>query len=219
MIVRGVVVKVFRKKMKNLRLVVRSEIDVRLSAPQNYPIGKIKQFVEDKSDWILQNVEKFKMSNSLYALKNGDVVQILGKSLVLQIRQGARSGVRCAGENLILTVRDHTPEAREKALKTFCKRVLLKGLPAYFEKWQRATGLVVQGFSVRDMKSRWGSCNTKNQTISINLQVALKPPACLDYLVLHEVAHLYEPSHNQNFKNFLSRFMPDWKDRRKMLKK
>ena len=219
LIVAGVPVRVLRKKMKNLRMVVKSAGDVRVSVPKNYPLNQIKQFVEGKADWILQNVEKCTRASPQRAVENGDVVNILGKPYILQIHQGARSGARCAGENLILTVSDNTPEAREKALKAFCKRALLKELPAHFDKWQRATNLVVKGFSVRDMKTRWGSCNTKKQTISINVQVAFKPPECLDYLVLHEVAHLYEPSHNQNFKDFLSRFMPDWKDRRKMLKK
>ena len=219
MIVAGVPVRILRKKMKNLRLVVKCACDVRVSAPKNYPLNKIKQFVESKADWILRNVEKCARASPQCAIENGEVVNILGKPYILQIRKGARSGARCAGENLILTVRDNTPEAREKALKAFCKRALLKELPAHFDKWQGATKLVVKGFSVRDMKTRWGSCNTKKQTISINVQVALKPPECLDYLVLHEVAHLYEPSHNQNFKDFLSQFMPDWKDKRKMLKK
>ncbi|MBR2052787.1 MAG: M48 family metallopeptidase [Clostridia bacterium] len=219
LIVGGFFVKVIRKKMKNLRLVVKNADDVRVSAPKNYPLSKIQKFVEEKTDWILQNVEKMRKSSPPQTFQSGDVVNVLGQRLVLQIHFGGRSSARCAGENLILTVREDTPEAREKAFKAFCKRVLLTQLPAYFDKWQRATNLVVKGFSVRDMKSRWGSCNTKKQTISINLQVAQKPPECLDYLVLHEVAHIYEPSHNQNFKNFLSHYMPDWKDRRKMLKK
>lgn len=219
MIVGNLQVQVLRKKMKNLRLVVKSATDVRVSAPKGFPLSKINNFVQSKADWILQNTQKFQETTPQSTLQDGETVQILGKPLVLKIQIGNRQSSKCVGETLVLTVRENTLLARQKAFKAFCKRTLLRVLPTYFEKWQKATGLVVKGFSVRDMKSRWGSCNTKKQTISINLQVAQKPPECLDYLVLHEVAHIFEPSHNQDFKNFLSRYMPDWKNRRKILKK
>lgn len=219
LIVGDVQVQVLRKKMKNLRLVVKSATDVRVSAPKGFPLSKINNFVQSKADWILQNTQKFQETAPQSPLQDGETVQILGKPLVLKIQIGNRQSSKCVGETLVLTVRENTLLARQKAFKAFCKRTLLRVLPTYFEKWQKATGLVVKGFSVRDMKSRWGSCNTKKQTISINLQVAQKPPECLDYLVLHEVAHIFEPSHNQDFKNFLSRYMPDWKNRRKILKK
>ena len=61
------------------------------------------------------------------------------------------------------------------------------------------------------MKTRWGTCNVKEGRIWLNLQLAKKPPECLEYVIIHELTHLLEPGHNQRFYQLMDRFLPDWR--------
>lgn len=67
------------------------------------------------------------------------------------------------------------------------------------------------------MKTRWGSCNYKARTIRLNTKLAKKPPECLEYVVVHELVHLLEATHNARFIALMDRFMPSWKDHRQVL--
>lgn len=85
-------------------------------------------------------------------------------------------------------------------------------------KWEPVMGVTVSGVTIRQMKTRWGSCNVKSHHINLNLALADKPPECLEYVVVHEMTHLLEPSHNEVFWAYMTKFYPDWKRVRKMLK-
>lgn len=72
-------------------------------------------------------------------------------------------------------------------------------------------GVKVEAFGVKQMKTRWGTCNVVARRIWINLELAKKPPDCLEYIVVHEMVHLLERSHNDRFKAFMDQFLPNWK--------
>ena len=84
-------------------------------------------------------------------------------------------------------------------------------------KWERLMGVQIARVSVRMMKTRWGSCSIKARTIRINSELAKKPPACLEYIVVHELSHLREPSHNARFAGLMDTFMPEWRSLRREL--
>lgn len=77
-------------------------------------------------------------------------------------------------------------------------------------KWERALGVQVKRVGIRRMKTRWGTCNYRTQSILINLELAKKPIECLEYIVAHELTHLLEPTHNANFVAILDRHLPQW---------
>ena len=85
------------------------------------------------------------------------------------------------------------------------------------KKWEPVMGVSVSGITVRRMKTRWGSCNVNTHHINLNLALAQKPPECLEYVVVHELAHLLEPGHNPVFWGYMTQFYPDWKRVRKYL--
>lgn len=208
-----------KRKMKSIKIAVKENGDVVVSFPSGVPMKTVCGFVESKKDWIEKMQAQLKTANKK-DLGNGARVWVLGKEYVVKRIVGEKNKAKILGEEIVFWVVNENDESTIKKLFWgICKKELKKVLPKYFEKWGKTTGLEVKGFSVRDMATRWGSCNPKKQTISINVRVAEKPLVCLDYLVLHEMAHIVEPSHNQNFKNFLSRYMPSWKIYRKMLKK
>lgn len=97
------------------------------------------------------------------------------------------------------------------------KRFLRKEVERLVAKWEPVMQVKVSGITIRQMKTRWGSCNVKTHHININLALLKKPPECLEYVVDHEMTHILEPSHNQLFWGYMTRFYPDWKRVRKYL--
>lgn len=91
------------------------------------------------------------------------------------------------------------------------KRLLKEEVERLVKKWEPIMHVAVSGITVRQMKTRWGSCNVKTHHININLALAKKPPECLEYVVVHEMVHILEPSHNHVFWGYMTKFYPDWK--------
>ena len=97
------------------------------------------------------------------------------------------------------------------------RQYLLRSVPSLLETWEPVMGVHALEWRIRDMKTRWGSCNVQARRIWLNLRLGGKPFECLEYVVVHELCHLLEPSHNQVFWSYMSQFLPDWKERRKRL--
>jgi hypothetical protein len=107
------------------------------------------------------------------------------------------------------------PDAQELEYR---KRMLKEEVERLVAKWEPVMGVKVSGITIRQMKTRWGSCNVKTHHININLALWDKPEACLEYVVVHEMTHILEPSHNAVFWSYMTRFYPDWKQVRNYLR-
>lgn len=91
-------------------------------------------------------------------------------------------------------------------------------LKEYIGKWEPRMGVHAAQWTFRKMKTRWGSCTVDTGKIRINSRLAHYPDECLEYIVVHELCHLIEPSHNRRFHAYMDRFLPDWKQRKERLK-
>lgn len=112
------------------------------------------------------------------------------------------------------------PEMSEEGRKELVKRyraILRPKLEEYLEFWERQTGLHPEKWQMRDMKTRWGSCNPRTKKLWFSVGLAEKSDECIEYVVLHELAHLKIANHGADFKAFLTHFMPDWRVRQKQL--
>lgn len=119
---------------------------------------------------------------------------------------------------MLLRVRPRTAEDKRQALVEEWYRAQLKeAVPPLLARWQPLLGVGVERFFVQRMKTKWGSCNHKARTIRLNTDLAKKPPECLEYIVVHELVHLLEPTHNARFLSLLDRFMPTWQFHRQTL--
>jgi hypothetical protein len=107
------------------------------------------------------------------------------------------------------------PDAQELEYR---KRMLKEEVERLVAKWEPVMDVKVSGITIRQMKTRWGSCNVKTHHININLALWDKPKACLEYVVVHEMTHILEPSHNAVFWSYMTRFYPDWKQVRSYLR-
>jgi predicted metal-dependent hydrolase len=113
---------------------------------------------------------------------------------------------------MLLHVRaNSSQEYKQAVVDEWLRYELKKAIPPLLEKWQPIMGVEVKKFFVQKMKTRWGSCNYTQGNVRFNSELAKKPPVCLEYVVVHELAHLLEPSHNTRFHSLMSQFLPNWK--------
>lgn len=102
-------------------------------------------------------------------------------------------------------------EKKQEILEAWYREQLKKALPSLITKWELLLGVKVGRFFVQKMKTKWGSCSHVAKNIRLNTDLAKKPPECLEYIVVHELAHLLEPTHNQRFTTLMDQFMPKWR--------
>jgi predicted metal-dependent hydrolase len=102
-------------------------------------------------------------------------------------------------------------DKRESVLTEWYRRQLKALIPDLIAEWQPVLGVEVADWGVKKMKTKWGSCNTRDRRVWLNLELAKKPPRCLEYVLVHELAHLLESHHNGRFKALMDQFMPRWR--------
>lgn len=213
-IIEGLEIDIIRKRVKNLNLRVYPDGRIRLSAPLRLPDHEIHSFVLSKLSWIKKQKARFPKKLEYVS---GETHYFLGKKYKLAVIPTEDSPrVEINQEHIDLYAKPKSDS--QKMLYEFYHSELKKQLPLFIEKWESTIGKKVNGFRIRRMRTRWGSCNIKNKRISINLELAKRPLHCLDYVVLHEMVHLLEKSHNKNFKNLMTLFLPEWKIYKKELK-
>lgn len=223
LVVRGLPVKVVRKDIKNLHLAVYPpDGAVRISVPRRVDDELVRLAVVSRLGWIRRKRAAFKeqLRQSRRDMVSGESHFVQGRRYRLRVvEEDARPAVRIAnGETLELRVRPGTRrEKREAHLDEWHRRRLREQIPALIAKWEPVIGVTVAEWGIRKMKTRWGSCNVDAGRIWVNLELAKKPPECLEYLVVHEMVHLLERRHNDQFKAYMNRFMPQWRMHRATL--
>ncbi len=211
-----------RKKVKNVRVtIVPPDGEVRVSAPRFYPETLIRAFLLERADWIRAHIEQVRSSHADEPRNyvSGETVRLFGQTLPLEVREHQKkNGVTLEPDRIVLSLRsESTPEKREAILNDWLRERLKAEIEHYLPLWSGLTGLVPDAWAVRDMTSRWGSCNTRTKKINLNLQLVRYPVICLEYVILHELAHLQVHGHGPDFKAILNAHMPDWKARKKLL--
>lgn len=221
-VVGDITVELEKKRIKNMYLrVLPPDGRVHISAPVRMKEEDIKGFVLNKMDWIKQQQMKLQSSQRFQTIcyQTGDKIYYKGRMVVLIVTEKAgRPGVT-EHDNLIeMTIKENSsPEQRKKLLDRWYKEALFRDIIPLLEGWEKTIGVKTSGFTIRDMKTRWGTCNIRTKKVCFNLRLAQKPPECLEYVVVHELVHLLEKSHNRVFKNYLDRFLPQWRSIKKEL--
>ncbi|NOT85884.1 MAG: DUF45 domain-containing protein, partial [Methylococcaceae bacterium] len=102
-------------------------------------------------------------------------------------------------------------EKKQEQLEDWYREQLKEAVPILIAKWEPLMGVKVERFYVQRMKTKWGSCSPSSKSIRLNTDLAKKPPECLEYIVVHEITHLLEPTHNSRFIAFMDQFIPKWR--------
>jgi len=219
----GISIQVHRKPVKILRMTLRSSDQfLHISAPLRISDQTILRFVASKLTWVELQRRRLAQQQPCAPLQyvDGERLPLFGRDLVLKISiQGKRATAKSDGPHaLILTIPNGATQAQKRnAVQKWYKRQLLSAAQDLLADRQTAMGVLAHALKIRSMHSRWGSCNIRTKTITLALGLALRPPAGLEYVLVHELAHLRVRGHTKEFKSILDSHLPDWRLRRKNL--
>ncbi|PSJ16264.1 metal-dependent hydrolase [Nitrosomonas supralitoralis] len=209
-------VEVIHKNIKNVHLsVYPPDGKVKVSAPVAMSSDTLRVFVISKLGWIKQQQAKLRAQQREAPREYIDREShfVWGKRYLLKVEEkDAPPAVELKHSRMLLSVRPGTsPENKQAVVAAWYRNNLKQTIPPLIEQWQPRIGVLVQRFYVQRMKTKWGSCSFHSGTIRLNTELAKKPLACLEYIVVHEMTHLLEPTHNSRFIALMDQFMPKWR--------
>ena len=207
----GLTVRVERKAIRGVYLRVRPEDgSVHISAPRRLSHTQLTDFIRRHRRWIDQR-------RATPTPANGDVLPLWGRAVPLRTVEGP-AGLTLDRDGAVLSLpADSSEDMRQTLLDTFYHSQLAAALPAAVAWAEARAGLYAASWQLRKMRSRWGSCTPGRRSIRLNTQLALYPPACLRYVLIHELTHLRVPNHGPAFAALMDRFLPSWRTLRRAL--
>ena len=215
-------VTLIRKAIKNLYLrVLPPDGRIQVSAPLGAKNDEVCRLVLDKQDWILTQQKRVatQWPQAQRAYQTGEIFYLWGSPLRLevQIADGRPSVTRQDGVVVLRAPRGADTEKRRRMIDQWYRSELKSTMPIVLAYCETVTGLRCAEWHIKNMKTRWGTCNPAKRRIWINLQLAQKPQECLVYVVMHELVHFLESGHGPRFKGFMDQFYPAWRAVRKLL--
>jgi predicted metal-dependent hydrolase len=215
-------VEVRYKKIKHIYLRVKSpDGKVLVTAPKHLKTADVREFVLARLGWIRKQAGRIKARESASSCEflEGETHYVWGKQYLLTLQEKEQTpSVMLEHEKMVLTIPSGADlDKRRAVVEKWHRDQIRKAAPDLIRKWEKIMGVEVEKLFVRRMKTRWGSCNIQKRTIRVNTSLATKPVECLEYIVVHELAHLLEPSHNGRFKGLMDKFLPAWPNYKLML--
>lgn len=211
-------VRVARKRVKNLNLRVRSDGTVVMSAPLRCPLSVIERTLAKRAAWIDAHVQARRAS---LPTPTGNAAPFV-PPLTIPLWGTSVNTVETLGiavRNITSAEESLTQEQFARAIQDLYAREIKQALPPVAKRFECALGVHASRWSIRHMKTRWGSCTPKTGAIRITAGLAAYPPVCLELVVAHELVHLIEPSHNARFHALLDQLIPDNRARMALLKR
>ncbi|WP_291322580.1 SprT family zinc-dependent metalloprotease [Desulfonatronospira sp.] len=194
---------------------------VRISAPLKVRMDRVRAFMTSRLDWIRKRKRSIQESIPLKPSKplNGVLYPVWGqKYSLLTVERDRPPFVKLRQKSIILAVRPGTGlDKKEALLNKWFREQVKDAASAQVDKWSSIMRVKVNKIFVQAMKTKWGTCNMDKGNIRLNTDLVHHPPRCLEYLVVHELAHLLEPCHNRRFYTIMDDFFPQWRLYREML--
>ncbi len=220
--VSGIPVNVIKKNIKNMHLYVKPpDGHVEVSAPATLSDESIQLFLRTKIGWIRAKQAAFEAQprQTERQFVSGESLFVWGKRYYLHVKYSNRgNSLVLNGDDAILTVREEsTAKQREAWVNEWYRGLLKEQIERLLPKWIKRTSLEPSSWQTKYMTTRWGTCNTQTGKIWFNLQLAKKPVECLEYVILHELAHLKVRNHGPEFIAIMDEHMPYWRETRKRL--
>ena len=214
-------VKIVRKDVKNITLKVRPNGEAILTTPKAASDEHIKFIIKKRAKWIAKKREffaSFKTPQKEYV--SGEDFRYLGRSYRLKVVQSKEERVKLQRGYLELFVKDKSDLKRKENLiyEWYHEKATLY----FFNILQEFNKIVkqdIKSVKIRQMKTRWGSCNPYKSYINLNIELIKKPKACIEYVVFHELVHLLYPDHSKKFYDYLTLYVPDWQKRKEILER
>ena len=219
---------IIRKRIKNIYMRIDKNKNIIISAPKKVSNKYLGKFVESKISWVEKQLNYYdSMPNTKEQLdfENDELTYYLGKQYKLKIIPSKENSISCDGKYLYLRVKEqyihdkkYKENAYEKCLKSIAMELLTSLVIVYQDKLKEYK-IPMPTVEIRKMKSKWGCCIPSKKHVKFNLKLMNSPLYCIEYVVIHELAHFKYQNHSKDFYRFIEIFMPDWKERRKILNK
>ena len=210
-------VEIRRKAIKNLHIsVLPPSGAVRVSAPLKMSDDAVKMAVASRLLWIKkqQSIFENQARETTREIVSGESHYLWGKRYLLEVLPTTgRHRLEVEHRKIKLFVFCPSNFKNQTAvIETFYRNELKREIAKLLAKWQPKMGVTAKRFGVKKMKTLWGSCNTDTASIWLNLELAKKPPECLEYVVVHELTHLLERHHNARFMAHIDNLLPNWRN-------
>lgn len=221
-VISGIPIDIQKKNIKNMHLQVKPpDGHVVISAPTSMDDKAIEVYARTNLSWIKKQIEKFQQQprSAKRQYVSGETMYIWGKQYYLTfIPDSQKNNFEIQGDKVLLSMRkDSTVKQRENYVREQYRLLLKSEIERLLPKWESITGLKCVSWQTKYMVTRWGTCNTDKKKLWFNLQLAQKPIECLEYVILHELIHLRERTHNSSFIAYMDLYMKDWRAIRKQL--
>lgn len=220
--VAGINVDVIYKDIKNLHIGVYPPVGrVRVAAPKRLDDDQVRLALVKRLPWIRSQRNRLQRADrqSQREMVAGESHHVWGSRYRLRlVERGGHAHVELDGDRLVLYLPEGTSaERRRELLGRWYRTRLREAVPEIIARWEPAIGVQVPRWTIRRMKTKWGSCNRETGHIWFNLELAKKHPDSLEYIAVHEMTHLLERGHGRRFVKLMDGFMPDWRARRDRL--
>ena len=211
-----IAIDVVRKDIKNIHLSVYPPAGrVRISAPKRMTLDNIRVFAISKLAWIKKQQQKLQeqVRETPREYLDRESHYLWGKRYLFKVEEkDAAAYVSLSHDKMVLHIRPGASDVqKQNSLADWYREQLKIAVPPLLTKWEPLLGVKVEKTFYQRMKTKWGSCNHRARNIRLNTELAKKPPECLEYVVVHEMVHLLEASHNSRFVALMDQFMPKWK--------
>lgn len=208
-------IEVVFKDVRGMYIRVRRDRTIGVTVPRGTPESVWRPFVESRRSWMEAALTKVPETHR-FAWTDGEVYWLLGRRVVLCLREGRENDCHIEGDRAVMTVRSARTD-REALLAECWRRELTAVIEDLIADWAPRMGVAPAGFTVRRLRSRWGSCQPRTGALTFSLDLSAKPVACIESVVVHELNHLIEPSHSPRFHALMTGWLPDWKQRKRRL--
>jgi len=208
-----------RKKIRNLYLRLHPDGTAHVSAPMRMPAATIEAFLRSRIPWLQQQRTKLLKQNSVSDAQyiDGRTLFFFGQAYTLSVRQDAKAELQFSDGIAMLSCPENRDDARRAVILAAYANALRQYIDRRLPEFAARMGVHPAGYSLRYMRSRWGSCTPSSGTIRYNLRLAQKPAEWIDYVIVHELAHLRYADHSPQFWAFVERFAPNWRAIRKKM--
>lgn len=214
-----IAIAVTRKAVKHVHLSVHPPNGrVTLVAPSTTRLEVVRAYVASKVGWIRtqQATLRAQARETPREYIERESHYLWGRRYLLSVVESdEKPGVRLSHKRITLTVRPGSDRAkRESIMQKWHRDLLHEVVPEMIRKWETRLGVQVRGYFLQRMKTRWGGCNHRAGTIRLNTELVKKPKDLLEYVVVHEMAHLIVPKHNERFVALMNEHYPMWREAR-----
>lgn len=214
MLINNFDIEIVERKVKNINLKVYPDMKIKVSIPKNMDIKKLERMIISKEQWIINQLSRYEEQNRITKRNyvSGEDHYLNGKRYILKVCDSNKPSIEIQNnKTIVMNVRKSSSlENKERLMNSFYKDFLSKKIAKFVPIIEKQIGIKAEKIIIRKMKNKWGSCNTENKQIIVNLELAKKTDAQIKYVVIHEMLHLIEKKHNDEFKKLMDLYCPKW---------